>query len=51
MLVEFSLDSGAFCDRRLFAREQSANMMASWLGNDFVWRDNPMRVADRSSAA
>ena len=25
--------------------------VASWLGNDFVWRDNPMRVADRGSAA
>jgi ceramide glucosyltransferase len=24
---------------------------ASWLGNEFVWRGNPMRVADRSSAA
>jgi ceramide glucosyltransferase len=24
---------------------------ASWLGNGFVWRDNPMRIADRGSAA
>ena len=23
--------------------------VASWLGNDFVWRDNPMRVAGSSS--
>ena len=23
----------------------------SWLSNGFVWRDNPMRIADRSSAA
>jgi len=23
----------------------------SWLGNGFVWRDNPMRIADRGSAA
>jgi ceramide glucosyltransferase len=25
--------------------------VASWLRNDFVWRDNTMRVADRGSAA
>ena len=25
--------------------------LTSWLGNDFVWRDTPMRVADRGSAA
>jgi len=25
--------------------------VASWLGNDFVWRNNPMRVAGRGSAA
>jgi ceramide glucosyltransferase len=25
--------------------------VVSWIGNDFVWRDNPMRVADRGSAA
>jgi ceramide glucosyltransferase len=25
--------------------------VASWMRNDFVWRDNPMRVADRGSAA
>jgi ceramide glucosyltransferase len=24
---------------------------ASWLGNGFVWHDNPMRIADRGSAA
>jgi ceramide glucosyltransferase len=24
---------------------------ASWLGNGFVWRDNPMRIADRGTAA
>jgi hypothetical protein len=22
-----------------------------WLGNGFVWHDNPMRIADRGSAA
>jgi len=25
--------------------------VASWLGNDFVWRNNPMRVADRASVS
>jgi ceramide glucosyltransferase len=25
--------------------------VASWVRNDFVWRDNPMHVADRSPAA
>jgi hypothetical protein len=25
--------------------------IASWMGNDFVWRDHAMRIADRRSAA